>query len=259
MSTKITTEDIKSLRAETGVSVMQCKKALEEAEGDRETALIILKKKSGAVASKKADRDTEAGHIAVAKEDGKACIVVLACETDFVGKNEEFTKAAQALAEKGLSEGSEAVVNDSEPLINEIIQKLGENIKIASCDVIEGEVVDSYIHNGTNATIVALSGGETDLARDIAMHISAMKPEYTLREDITEEAVEKARDLFAKEVVDLDKPEEMKEQILKGKITSYFKEQVLMEQNFIKNPELSIEKLLESKGATLSSFVMKNI
>lgn len=180
----ITTEQVKELREKTGISIIQCKKALEEAEGDMEKAIIILQKKSGAVADKKSGRNLKAGTVQsyIHNSGNVGAMVLLSSETDFVAKNEEFIK----------------------------------------------------------------------LAYDIAMHITASNPKFTTEEDITEEEVNKAKEVFEKEV-DLSagkaggKPEKMKEQILKGKIDSYFKDKVLLKQQFIKNPNNTIEDLI--KGA----------
>lgn len=173
----ITTEQVKKLREKTGISIIQCKKALEEAEGDMEKAIIILQKKSGAVADKKSGRDLKAGTVQsyIHNSGNVGAIVLLSSETDFVAKNEEFIK----------------------------------------------------------------------LAYDIAMHITASNPKFTTEEDITEEEVNKVKEVFEKEVE--GKPKKMKEQILKGKTDSYFKDKVLLKQQFIKDPNNTIEDLI--KGA----------
>ncbi|MCI5108477.1 MAG: elongation factor Ts [Candidatus Pacebacteria bacterium] len=172
----ITTEQIKELRDATGVSVMQCKKALEEVEGDMEKAMIALQKQSKQAASKKADRNLGSGTIASYIHAGGSVgtLVELACETDFVAKNEEFQK----------------------------------------------------------------------LAYDIAMHVAATAPEYLKKEDVTEEAQEKVKEVFAKDVE--GKPDNLKEQILKGKLEAYFDEKVLLNQSYIKDPEKTINDLIEA-------------
>lgn len=174
---EITTELIKQLRDETGVSVMQCKKALEEAEGDMEKAKVILRKESKAIAEKKANRDLNAGIItSYIHNTGKVGVMLeMLCETDFVAKNEDFQT----------------------------------------------------------------------LANDIAMHITAMTPEYTKLSDITEEDKLSAREIFTKEVAELDKPEEVKAKILEGKMNDYFGAKTLLDQAFIKNPDTTIGKMIE--------------
>lgn len=171
---EITSQMIKELRDQTGISVMQCKKALEEAEGDAEKALIILKKKRSEAADKKSDREIGAGAVGVYVHNTKevAALVKLGCETDFVGKNEEFVA----------------------------------------------------------------------LANDIAMHVAAMNPKYITREEVDESAIEKAKEVFAEEIK--DKPEDMQEKIMEGKLASYFKDQILLEQPFVKNPETTISEMV---------------
>ena len=171
---EITSADIKALRDKTGISVMQCKKALEEAQGDMDKALIILKKKRSEAADKKSDRVLGAGAVGayIHNTNEVAALVALSCETDFVSKNEEFVA----------------------------------------------------------------------LAKDIAMHVAALSPKYISREDLDENALAKAKEVFSEEV--RDKPEEMQAKILEGKISSYFKEQILLEQDFVKNPETTIAELI---------------
>jgi len=173
----ITTDTIKSLRDQTGVSVMQCKKALEEADGDVEKALLILRKKSGAAAAKKADRTLGAGTVAAYVHANKnvGAMVELSCETDFVAKNEDFVK----------------------------------------------------------------------LAYDIAMHVAATSPEFLKESDITDEAREKAKELFVKEVAASGKPADIQEKMLQGKLDAYFAERVLLKQPFIKDPEATIATLVD--------------
>ncbi len=172
----ITTEDVKKLRDETGISIMQCKKALEEAGGDFKQAVVILQKRSGATAEKKSDRTLKAGTVASYIHAGGSvgAMVEIACETDFVSKNEEF----QAFA------------------------------------------------------------------RDIAMHVAAMNPQFLASEDITDADKEAALEVFKKEVE--DKPAEMQEQILQGKMDSYFKDKVLLNQTFIKDGDKTIDDLVKA-------------
>ena len=171
---EITSAQIKELRDKTGISVMQCKKALEEAGGDMDKAVIILKKKRSEAADKKADRELAAGAVGsyIHNTNEVAALVLLACETDFVSKNEEFLA----------------------------------------------------------------------LANDIAMHVAATNPTYISRDDVPAEAIEKAKEVFAAEIA--DKPEEMKEKIMEGKLNSYFKDQILLEQDFIKDPETTIGEMV---------------
>jgi len=259
MSIKITAELVKDLRDKTGVSVMQCKNALEEAEGDMEKALIILKKKSSSIAMKKADRNASDGIVIVRELENKTLVLVLNTETDFVAKNSDFVTLANELADLAVSEGVEAMKAKSLDIINPVVQKVGEKIELGNVQMIESEVSGSYVHGGKSAVVVSLSAGNKELAKDIAMHIAAMKPVYTTSEEITEEDKKKVVEVFEKEVAESDKPEEIKKKMLDGKISTYFKEQTLMDQVFIKNPELTISALLKNNNAKLVSFVYESI
>jgi elongation factor Ts len=259
MSIKITAELVKELRESTGVSVMQCKNALEEAEGDMEKALIILKKKSSSIAMKKADRTASDGIITVKETEGKALLLALHSETDFVAKNIDFINLANKLADMAVLEGVEGMKAKSLDIINEVVQKVGEKIELGKVLEITGAVIGSYIHNNKSAVIVSLSAGTKELARDIAMHVAAMKPAFTTREEITEEDRKKVVEVFEKEVGESDKPEEIKKKMLEGKISTYFKEQTLMDQPYIKNPEVTVEGLLKNNNAKLISFTYESI
>jgi elongation factor Ts len=251
MSVNITTELVKELRDATGISVMQCKKALEEAEGDMNKALAILKKTSGDIALKKKDREAKDGAVMVKKNGNKYAMVALHCETDFVSRNEDFTNLLSTLTDKALEMGVDELGTASKDLIDAVIQKTGENIQLGQVNIIEGEVIGSYVHNNKSAVMVSLSGGNEDLAKDVAMHFAAMKPEYISKENIDEEAKKTMTEIFEKEVASIDKPEEIKKKMLEGKINTYFKEKTLLEQPFIKNPDMTVGQLIEKQGAKL--------
>jgi len=246
---KISTELVKELRDATGVSVMQCKRALEEAQGDMEKALIILKKSSSDIALKKADRLVKDGRVIVKEDKGKTILFSLLCETDFVSKNEDFISLLDELSGIALKEGVEKMKELSKEKIDLIIQKTGENIQLGDCFLIEGEVIGSYVHNNKKAVVVSLNGGTVELARDIAMHITAMKPEYINEEEIPTEEKNKVKEIFEKEIANIAKPEEIKKKMLEGKIATYFKEKTLVSQAFIKNPEETVGQLLAKAKA----------
>lgn len=251
-------ELIKQMRDATGLSVMQCKKALEETGGDMEKALMLLKKKSSDVATKKADRATGSGRVSVASNGSKTALVTLYCETDFVAKNDDFITLSDSLSTYALEHGKEALEKEASELINPLIQKIGENMKLGAVDILEGTTIGSYIHNGVIAVLVNLQGGTVELAKDIAMHISAMKPSYITKEDVPAESLQKAKETFQGEV-DTSKPADIQAKILDGKVDAYFKEQTLMEQLFIKDPSKTIKQLLSEKGATLTNYVMQTV
>lgn len=250
MSIQITTEQVKELRDATGISVMQCKRALEEALGNMEKALAILKKTSSDIALKKADRSLNSGSVAIKNENNKAVLVSLLCETDFVAKNDDFTNLLSKLTEKAFADGLEKMKIESKEMIDAIIQKTGENVQLGDTYEISGNVLGSYVHNNKIGVIVSLEGGTSELARDIAMHITAMKPEYITDAEITDKTKKTMQEIFEKEVASIDKPAEIKAKMLSGKMATYFKEKTLLDQTFIKGEE-TVGKLLEKNKAKI--------
>jgi len=249
MSTQITTEQVKELRDSTGISVMQCKRALEEAEGDIKKALAILKKTSSDIALKKVGREIKAGRVSIKADNKKAVLVSLGCETDFVAKNEDFVVLLENLSNLAIENGIEKMKVDAKKMIDPVIQKTGENIQIGVAYEVNGDVLGNYVHNNKTGVIVSLIGGNTDLAKDIAMHITAMKPEYISQNEIPEDIKNTMREVFEKEIAGVDKPADIKEKMLLGKMTTYFKEKTLLDQAFIKDGEQTVGKLLEKAGA----------
>jgi len=251
MSAIITTEQIKELRDATGISVMQCKRALEEAEGDMKKALAILKKTSSDIALKKVNREVKDGRVMVKTEGNKTVLVALHCETDFVAKNDDFMTLLSALTDITITEGIGKMKEKSKDLIDPIIQKTGENIQLGDTYEVSGNVLGNYVHNNKIAVVVSLDGGNAELAKDIAMHITAMKPEYITKKEITDDARKTITEVFQKEVADTNKPEDIKKKILDGKINTYFKEKTLLNQPFIKDANETIDQLLEKNKATI--------
>jgi len=245
MSKDITTELIKELRDATGVSVMQCKHALEDADGDMKKALAVLKKTSSEIALKKMNREAKDGAVAIKTSGNKTVLVSLHSETDFVAKNEDFKNLLEELAETALKDGIEKMKENAKEKIDLVIQKTGENIQLGEVYEISGNTLGSYVHNGKIAVAVSLEGGNAELAKDVAMHIAAMKPEYITPEEITEEAKKTMLEVFQKEVASVDKPEDIKKKMLDGKLNTYFKEKTLTSQPFIKNGDETVGTLLE--------------
>lgn len=243
--TEISLDLVKELRAKTGVSIMQCKKALEEAEGDMEKALINLTKKSGEIAAKKGDRELGAGVVAIA--DG--VMVEFACETDFVANNEEFQAVARDLASKIAAGASQ---EELDAITAEATQKFGERTEVARSEQFE-EGAGTYVHaNNAIGSVVEFDGDAGELARHIAMHVAAQNPKYLSKDDITDEELAKAKEVLEEEVA--DKPADMQEKILEGKIAAYFKERVLLEQGFIMDPSQSVGAMLP-EGVSIKRFV----
>ncbi len=251
MSLQITTELVKELRDATGVSVMQCKRALEEAEGDTKKALAILKKTSSDIALKKINREVKDGGIIIKIKDKKAVLASLHCETDFVAKNEDFRTLLENIANIALLGGREKINKEVKDMIDPIIQKTGENIQLGEIYEVSGDVLGGYVHNNKSGVIVSLDGGNAELAKDIAMHITAMKPEYIKPEEITPDIRKTMIEIFQKEIASVDKPAEIKQKMLDGKINAYFKEKTLPDQFFIKNTDETVGQLLGKNKAKI--------
>ncbi len=241
---QITTELIKQLRDQTSVSIMQCKKALEEADGDMGQALIILKKKSAEVAAKKSDREALSGLLIARKNENKAVVIELNCETDFVAKNDDFITLGNKLADMALANTVEKTTEDAKALIDEVVQKVGENIRLGQISEVGGNTLGLYVHDGRIATLVSLSGGDEALAKDLAMHIAAMNPEFKDKSEVPEDIITSVRALAQKEVDESDKPEEIKTKMLEGKVEGYLKERTLMDQTFFKDTSKTIAQVL---------------
>jgi len=221
---------------------MACKKALEEANGDQEKAIEILRKKGEAKAASRSERSTAQGVVAVSEGQGKVAMITLACETDFVAKNEDFINEAKKLADKVLSEGEEA---DLSGVIGDLTIKLGEKIELKNKEIFEGKNIGTYIHsNNKIGTAVVLSGGETEVARDIAMHIAAMNPGYISPDEVPVALVEKEKEIWTAQLKQEGKPENIWANIMQGKERKFREENALLKQAFVKNPEETIEKLL---------------
>ncbi|MCD4704470.1 translation elongation factor Ts [bacterium] len=249
-------QQIKTLRDKTGAGMMDCQRVLEETNGNIEQAIEILRKKGEKIAAKKADREAKEGVVAVQKSGNKVAVVALNCETDFVARNEEFISTVNEFATYLLENGKEGFSDWAEGKIkDELIVKIGENLKLKDFDLIEGEVVDYYLHsNNKLASVVVLKGSDGELAKDIAMHVTAMKPEYLQVVDVPTETVSKEKEIYKEQLKKEDKPADIIEKIIEGKLNKFYEETCLVKQKYIKDDSMTIEKLLESKGAEIEKF-----
>ncbi len=243
-------EIIKKLRDETGAGIGDIKKALDEAGGDETGAVEILRKSGQKIAAKKAERSTNEGLVAMHQEGNKIAVVALACETDFVARNENFISAVDIFSKKLLEVGKDEFAKWAEAEIqNNLIVKIGENIKLGGFDIIEsssaGEIIGSYLHaNNKIASVVVLTGGDEEKAKDVAMHVAAMNPTYLKPEDVPADVLEKEKEIYREQLKKEDKPEEMLEKILEGKVQKFYAEVCLIKQQYIKDDKLTIEKYL---------------
>ena len=258
---KITAAEVNRLRKTTGAGMMDCKKALVEAEGDFDKAIEILRKKGQKVAAKRADREsTEGAAIAKVNADNTVGVsIVLGCETDFVGKNESFVNLAHDLAELALNYASkeEFLAADfngmsvSEKLIEQT-GVIGEKLDINAFEKIEAPFVGSYIHAGNKiATLVGLSqniDGAAVVAKDVAMQAAAMNPIALNEEGVDASVVEKEIEIAKDQLRQEGKPEAMLDNIAKGKLKRFFKDNTLINQAFIKDSKVSVADYVKSIG-----------
>lgn len=254
--TEISAAKVMELRNKLGISMMECKKALLEANGDESLAIEILRKKGVAKAAAKADRETAEGVIAIS---GGAMVKIL-CETDFVARTDNFLALASELAEKARSEGKEATQEYFQSISAEKIAQLGENLVLDTVEVLTGNVVGSYLHSNKRvATIVALSAGTEALASDLAMHATAMNPAVISPSEVSDELVAKEKEIWKDQLSKEGKPENIVENILRGKEAKFRNESAFLEQEFVKNPEKKVKDLLQEAGAEIVSFLRKEV
>ena len=258
--TKITAAEVNNLRKTTGAGMMDCKKALVEAEGDFDLAIEILRKRGQKVAAKRADRaSSEGAAIAVVNSDStEGVVIVLGCETDFVGKNETFVNLANELAQKALHSSSKEELMNADfggiTVQEKLIEQtgvIGEKIELSAFEKISAPFVGSYIHSGKIATIVGLSAkveGAEEVAKDVAMQAAAMNPlalnENGVDQSVIDKEIEIAKDQLRQE----GKPEAMLDKIAAGKIKRFFKDNTLVNQDFIKDNKVSVAKYVKSIG-----------
>lgn len=250
----INIEQVKQLREATGVSMMACKAALEDAGGDFDAAVDILRKKGEAKATDRAARTTANGVVAIKSGNGKSAMVKLLCETDFVAIGDDFIGLANGIADKVLS--GEISPDERELAeVKEAVLRLGENVQIGDAVLVEGETLGDYIHSNKKiGTIVALNGGSVELAKEIAMHIAATAPVVISPDEVSQELVDKEKGIWIDQLKNEGKPEEIIEKIMMGKEKKFREENALIKQAFVKDPEKTIEQLLEAGSATVSSF-----
>lgn len=255
--TNVTAAAVASLRSRTGVSMMQCKKALEEAGGDEEKAIEILRSKGEAQAVKKADREQAEGFIFTGSKGDKTALVTVHCETDFVSRSEDFQTFGSELISMALDEG-DAFETAATERVNAAIQQLGENISLGKFVVIEGPSVGAYVHtNGKIGVIVGLDGGSEEAARDVAMHAAAMNPSYVSPEEVPAEDVDKEKEIWKEQLASEGKPAEIMEKIMIGKEKKFREESALITQPFVKNPDRSVQEHLGD--ATVTEYVRMSV
>ncbi|WP_444896533.1 translation elongation factor Ts [Microbulbifer sp. SSSA005] len=258
----ITASMVKELRERTGLPMMECKKALTAADGDIEKAIEDLRKASGLKAAKKAGRTAADGVVAakVAEDGSYGVLVEVNSETDFVARDENFQAFVAKVVEKAFADRQQDVAalmeGELEAAREALVQKIGENIGVRRIELVEAPVVGAYVHsNNRIAALVALSGGEIELAKDVAMHVTAVNPQVNKPEDMPADVLEKEKDIIKAQPDMEGKPAEIVEKMMGGRIKKFLKENSLVEQPFVKNPDVSIGKLVKDAGADVVSFV----
>ena len=254
---------VKELRDRTGLGMMECKKALVEAGGDIDAAIEEMRKNSGMKAAKKAGRTAAVGVVtAKVAEDGSYGIVVeVNSETDFAARDESLLAFVATVSEKVFTEKQTDVKALMEGDLNTareaLVQKIGENISVRRSEVVDSDgVVGSYVHsNNRIAVLVSLTGGDAELARDIAMHVAAVNPQVVRPEDMPEDVVTQEKNIIKAQPDMEGKPEAIVEKMMIGRINKFLKENSLLEQAFVKDPEITIGKLAKNAGAEVVSFV----
>ena len=262
----ISAQLVKDLRERSGAGMMECKKALVENNGDIEVAIEWLRKNGLAKADKKADRVAAEGRIVAAQAAGKAVLVEVNCETDFVTKNPDFVKFSDTVATVALESGAADIdalkaaafpgASNVEEGAKALIATIGEKIEVRRIARVETDgTIGSYIHGGRIGVLVALKGGSEELAKGVAMHVAAMNPQYVKAEDVPADFVQKEKDIALSQMTDKDKakPAEILEKIIAGKINKIVSEVTLLGQPYVLDTNVTVGDALKKDGAEVVS------
>jgi len=257
---------VKELRERTGAGMMECKKALVETDGDLEGAVELLRKSGQAKADKKSGRVAADGRVVISIEGDNAAMVEVNSETDFVAKDDNFQAFAEAVGAavlasdvsnvETLSTSSLADGRTVETARTELVTKVGENISVRRfARIAAKDHLGAYAHGARIGAIVSLDGGSPELARDLAMHVAATNPLCIDEDGVPADALERERRIFAEQAEESGKPAEIIEKMVTGRVAKYLKEITLVGQPFVKDPDVTVAKLLKSADATVVDFV----
>lgn len=261
---------VKELREKTGAGMMDCKKALTETDGDIDKAIDYLREKGIAKAAKKADRIAAEGLVHVETKGNDAVIVEINSETDFVARNEGFQELVKEIANQVLdtkAETVEALMETTLPngksvdeRIKEAISTIGEKLSVRRFAIrtkTENDAFGAYLHMGGRIGVLTVVEGSTDeeAARDVAMHIAAINPKYVSSEQVSEEEINHEREVLKQQALNEGKPENIVEKMVEGRLRKYLQEICAVDQDFVKNPDVTVEAFLKTKGGKLVDFV----
>ncbi|HQQ64064.1 MAG TPA: translation elongation factor Ts [Pseudomonadales bacterium] len=261
---EVTAANVKELRERTGLGMMECKKALVEADGDIETAIDNLRKSGQAKAAKKAGNIAAEGAIIAAIDGDTAIILEVNSQTDFVARDDNFTAFANQVAKVALAARETDVAKIAGLVMNgqtveearvALVQKIGENIQVRRAQLVKGAVLSTYIHGIKIGVVVAMEGGNEELARDIAMHVAAAKPEAIAPENVSPAVIAKEREIAEAKAAESGKPANIVEKMVEGAVKKYLSEVSLVEQAFIKDTEIKVGQLLTKNNAKVVQFV----
>jgi elongation factor Ts len=260
----ITADTVKQLRERTGAGMMECKKALVETQGDLDAAAELMRKTGLAKADKKAARIAAEGTVAIERAGLDAVLVEINCETDFVARSDEFQEFARDVASVALLQNPvtlEALMAQKqgsgslEERRRVLIAKIGENISVRRFTRVSAPgVLGAYLHGGRIGALVALRGGDEELARDLAMHVAATNPAYVDGSAVPAAVLDKERGILTEQTRAEKKPPEIIAKMVEGRLRKYLAEITLLGQPFVKDPDTSVEKLLKKSGATVVQF-----
>ncbi|HDZ6198373.1 TPA: elongation factor Ts [Staphylococcus aureus] len=261
---------VKELREKTGAGMMDCKKALTETDGDIDKAIDYLREKGIAKAAKKADRIAAEGLVHVETKGNDAVIVEINSETDFVARNEGFQELVEEIANQVLdtkAETVEALMETTLPngksvdeRIKEAISTIGEKLSVRRFAIrtkTDSDAFGAYLHMGGRIGVLTVVEGSTDeeAARDVAMHIAAINPKYVSSEQVSEEEINHEREVLKQQALNEGKPENIVEKMVEGRLRKYLQEICAVDQDFVKNPDVTVEAFLKTKGGKLVDFV----
>jgi elongation factor Ts len=260
----ITAKQVKELRDRTAAGMMDCKKALVEADGDIELAIENMRKSGAIKAAKKAGRVAAEG-VVLAKTAGTVALIAeVNCETDFVAMDKSFLEFANKVADIALANKIDSVEALSAAAYDEttvedaratLVAKIGENISIRRLQIVEGENLGAYVHSGKIGVVSVLKGGDAELAKDIAMHVAASAPQFVKPEDVPADVVAKEKEIQLQIAIDSGKPAEIAEKMVAGRMAKFTGEVSLTGQAFVKDPSMKVAKLLKDAGADVESFI----